>query len=305
MKLIFMGTPEFAAVSLRALARLHRVEAAFCMPDRPAGRGGAVSPPAVKLAAAEFGIPVFQPENAGLLEGELKRFQPDAVCVVAYGLILPPSVLSLFPGRFINLHASLLPAYRGAAPINRAVMAGETKTGLTTMLISGELDAGDILLSCEIQIGDDDSAEDLLPVMAERGSELLLETLRAVEAGTVSPRPQDHSAATLAPALAKEDGRIDWTKPARDICNRIRGTAPWPGAFTSTGGGTLKIIRARFRRGEGEPGEILSCEKTLVIAAGRDAVEATEVQAEGKRRMPAGDFLRGARLKTGDIMGRS
>ena len=304
MKLVFMGTPEFAAVSLRALARSHRVEAAFCMPDRPVGRGGKIFPPAVKLAAAELSIPVSQPENAGLIEGELKRFSPDAVCVVAYGHILPPPVLSLFPRRFINLHASLLPAYRGAAPINRAVMAGETKTGLTTMLIDGKLDSGDILLSCEMGIGDDENAEDLSQRMAERGAELLLETLRAVESGSVTPRPQDHSAATYAPALTKEDGRIDWTKPAGEICNLIRGTAPWPGAFTSAGGGTLKITRARVCAGAGAPGEILSCEKTLVIAAGRDAVEATEVQAGGKRRMPAADFLRGARLKAGDILER-
>lgn len=319
MKLVFMGTPDFAAVSLRALAAAHEIEAVFCMPSRPAGRGGKVLPPPVKLTAEELSVPVFQPENAAGIEGQLKRFSPDAVCVAAYGHILPPPVLSMFPRRFINLHASLLPAYRGAAPINRAIMAGETQTGLTTMLISEKLDAGDILHSCAVEIGEDENAEELTVRMAERGAGLFLETLRAFADGTAAPQPQNHEKATYAPALTKKDGEIDWAKSAREICNLIRGTVPWPGAFTMVADRTatdrtvdgkvrrvhmLKIIRARVCPGEGMPGEIISRKNALVIAAGQNAVEATVVQAEGKKRLPAADFLRGARLKTGDILGR-
>ena len=300
MKLVFMGTPEFAAVSLRRLAEFHTVSSAVCMPDRPAGRGKKVFPSAVKSTAEQLSIPVLQPVDAGSLEGDVKRLNPDAVCVVAYGNILPPRILALVPGRFINLHASLLPAYRGAAPIHRAVMAGDTRTGLTTMLIDDKLDSGDILLTREMEIGDEENSVELSHRMAAEGADLLLATLEMMEKGSITPRPQDHLSATYAPMLTKEDGRIDWTKSASEIINLVRGTVPWPGAFTRTDGGTLKILRARSVPESGEPGEILDCSKSLIVASGDNAVEALEVQAEGRNRMAAADFLAGARIKSGD-----
>ncbi len=302
MKLIFMGTPEFASVSLRAVAEKHTVLMAVCRPDKPAGRGGKVSSPAVKTAAKKLSIPVFQPENVGELAADFEKLKPDAVCVVAYGKMIPPDMLTLARHGFINLHASLLPLYRGAAPINRAVMEGKKKTGVTTMMIDKNLDSGDILLQKEIIIKDDENSEELSHRMAQTGAELLVQTLARVEKGDIEPKPQNHSAATYAPMLAKKDGRIDWKKTAEEIKNQTRGTLPWPGAFTIFGGKILKILKAEISTGNGKPGEVLRAEKTLVIAAGTGAVEIKEVQLEGKRKMPAGDFLRGVKLETGWIL---
>lgn len=303
MKVFFMGTPEFASTSLRAVAESHEVLRAVCKPDAPAGRGGKVSPPHLKKTAEELSIPVLQPETVGELSEEFGRLKPEAVCVVAYGKMIPSGMLKLPHHGFVNLHASLLPSYRGAAPINRAVMAGEKKTGVTTMLINEKLDSGDILLQTEIAIGDDENSEELARRAAKIGAELLVRTLARAGDGGLEPKPQDESAATYAPILTKEDGRIDWKRPAEEIRNRIRGTLPWPGAFTTLGGRTLKITRAEISSGSGRPGEVLNSEGTLAVAAGGGAVEIKELQMEGKRKMPSGEFLRGIRLKAGDFLG--
>ncbi len=304
MKLIFMGTPEFAAVSLRALAENHDVVSAVCRPDGHAGRGGKPSSPAVKKTAEQLSIPVLQPESAVELTADFEKLKPEAVCVAAYGKMIPSGMLKFARHGFVNLHASLLPSYRGAAPINRAVMAGETKTGVTTILIDENLDSGDILLRKEIAIHNDENSEQLTQRAAKAGAELLVQTLDGIEKGEIEPKPQDHSAATYAPRLTKEDGRIDWEKPAEEIRNKTRGTLPWPGAFTNFGGKILKIIKAEFSTGSGKPGEVLSSEKSFVVAAGIGALKIEEVQLEGKRKMSAGDFLMGAKLKTGDFLKR-
>ncbi len=300
MKIIFMGTPEFASVSLEALAQKHIVAGVVCRPDKPSGRGGRVTPPAVKRLAMELSIPVFQPGDVSELAAEFENLKPEAVCVVAYGKIIPSDILKLVPRGFINVHASLLPLYRGAAPIKRAVMAGEKKTGVTTMLVDEKLDSGDILLQKEVRIGDDETSEELERRLAKTGARLLVKTLAEIENGTARPVPQYHSAATYAPALTKEDGRIDWTLSSREIKNLTRGALPWPGAFTTIGGKILKIIKSEISAGDGKPGEILNCAKTFVIATGIGAVEIKEVQLEGKKRMPAADFLMGAKLNPGD-----
>ncbi|WP_462137599.1 methionyl-tRNA formyltransferase [Candidatus Mycalebacterium sp.] len=303
MNLFFMGTPEFASVSLAALAREHEIMMAICMPDSAAGRGKRVLPPDVKKVARELSIPVLQPENLDEITADFKNYTPEAVCVVAYGKIIPSHILSLSPRGFINLHASLLPAYRGAAPINRAIMAGEKKTGVTTMLVNEKLDSGDILLQREIAIKDDEDSEILARRLSAEGAELLLKTLAGIEDGSVSPAPQDNSKATYAPMLAKDDGKIDWKQSPETIRNLIRGTAPWPGAFTKLGGKTLKIIRADFAEGTGKPGEVLNSRKRFVVAAGAGALEIREVQIEGRKKMSGADFLIGAKLPAGAVLG--
>lgn len=301
MKLIFMGTPEFASVSLRSLAQSHLISGVVCKPDRPAGRGGKVSSPSVKKTAEELSIPVFQPEKVDELASCFEKIKPEAVCVVAYGKMIPPGMLTVARHGFINLHGSLLPLYRGAAPIHRAIMAGERKIGVTTMRINDKLDSGDILLQKEILVREDEDSEQVMSRAAQIGAELLVQTLAEIE--TIEPKPQDESAATYAPMLTKEDGRIDWSKTAEDIKNKTRGTLPWPGAFTTLGGKTLKIMKAETSPGSGKPGEVLSSEKTFVVAAGTGAVRIKELQLEGKKKMPAEQFLKGAKLKTGDTVG--
>ncbi|QMU56559.1 MAG: methionyl-tRNA formyltransferase [Candidatus Mycalebacterium zealandia] len=303
MNLFFMGTPEFASASLIAIAREHKVMKAICMPDRAAGRGRKVSPPDVKKVAGELSIPVLQPENLDEITVDFENLKPEAVCVVAYGKIIPSHILSFSPSGFINLHASLLPAYRGAAPINRAVMEGERKTGVTTMLVNDKLDSGDILLQKEIAIKDDEDSEILARRMSAEGAELLLKTLASIEDGSVSPVPQDHSRATYAPMLSKDDGTIDWKQPSGIIRNLIRGTAPWPGAFTKLGGKTLKIIGADFAEGVGKPGEVLNSRKKFMVASGAGALEIREVQIEGRKKMSGADFLLGAKLPAGTVLG--
>ncbi len=303
MNLFFMGTPEFASVSLKALAQTHNVMRVVCRPDKPAGRGRRLSAPDVKRVARELSIPVLQPESPGEIIAEIKKLKPESVCVVAYGKIIPQAMLGLVRHGFINLHASLLPAYRGTAPINRAVMAGEKKTGVTTMLINEKLDSGDILLQKEVAVRDGEDSERLACRLAAEGAALLIETLAGIEDGSVRPVAQNDLDATYAPILTKEDGRIDWGKPAHEIINKIRGALPWPGAFTVLRGKTLKIFQAAESSGEGKPGEILKSGSALIVAAGSGAVEIKQLQLEGKRRMDAADFLRGADFKTVCFLG--
>ncbi|HVP65621.1 MAG TPA: methionyl-tRNA formyltransferase, partial [candidate division Zixibacteria bacterium] len=237
MKLVFCGTPQFAVPGLEALVRdRHRVELVVTQPDRPRGRGMELALSPVKRKALELGLPITQPEKIKRndeFRAQLEAIAPEAIIVIGYGSIIPDWMLALPRHGNINLHASLLPKYRGAAPIQWSIAKGERVTGNTTMRLDAGLDTGDILLQNEVKIAPDDTAVTLAPKLASTGAELLLKTLDGIAAGTITPRKQDNDAATLAPILSKEDGRVDWARTAQEISNRLRGFQPWPGAFTS------------------------------------------------------------------------
>ena len=305
MELVFMGTPEFAVPTLRALAAAgHRIGGVYTQPDKPAGRGGEIAAPPVKRAAIELGLPVYQPEKIRPPEvyEELKSLAPEAIVIVGYGKIIPQHIIDLPRHGCINLHASLLPKYRGAAPVNWAIIRGETVTGVTTIKIDAGLDTGDILLVREAPIGPDEDAVSLGRRLAEIGAPLMLETLEGLERGTITPAPQDHSRATLAPILKKEDGLIDWSLTAPEIVNRVRGFVPWPGAYTHFRGQLLHIWKAVAQASlpahQAAPGTLLVESRSLRIACGQGTLlEALEVQLEGRRRVPALDFINGARIQ--------
>ncbi len=308
MKLLFCGTPQFAVPTLEKLiAQGHRVELAVCQPDEPAGRGYAVAAPPVKQLAERSGIPVYQPaklKDPATVE-YLSKFQPDAIVVVAYGRIIPPWMIELPHLGCINLHASLLPKYRGAAPIQWAIIRGERLTGVTTMKIDPGLDTGDILLKRQEEIRDEDTTESLAARLAVVGAGLMIETLSGLERGEIKPQPQDHSHATLAPILKKEDGRIDWTMKAEALAWRVRGLRPWPGAFTTFRGKNFHIGAARVADAgapsPAEPGALAAEGTKLLVSCGDDSrLELSEVQIEGKKRLPARDFLNGVRLAPGE-----
>lgn len=288
----------------------HEVIAVYTQPDRPAGRKGALTAPPVKQTALALGLPVRQPERIRRPETveELRGLAPEVVVVVGYGQIIPQSIIEIPPLGIINVHASLLPKYRGAAPIQWAIARGETVTGVTTMRIDAGLDTGDILLQRETPIGPEETAEELAARLAPMGAELLIETLEGLRAGTIAPRRQDHSQATLAPLLKKEDGRIDWSLPAREIFNRARGFVPWPGVYTEFRGGLLHIWRCRPAedRIEGPPGAVKPVGRRLLARCGDGAsLELLEVQPEGKKRMSAGAFLNGHPLSENEQFGVS
>lgn len=306
MRLIFLGTPEFAVPSLERIAP--SCQAVFTQPDRPKGRGGQLFASPVKEAAQRLGIPVYQPERIRRPEvlEQLRSLQPDAMAVVGYGQIIPQSIIDIPPMGIINVHASLLPKYRGAAPIQWAIANGEQITGVTTMRIDAGLDTGDMLLKFSTAIGPEENALELSPRLAEAGAELLVETLEGLEAGTLTPEPQDHRQATYAPILKKEDGRIDWSVPARDIFNRARGFQPWPGAYTSFRGQLIHIWRAcpAENAGAGSPGRVFAHHKRLMVECGdRSVLELLEVQIEGRKRIPAEAFLNGQRLADNERLG--
>lgn len=308
MRIVFCGTPEFAVPSLRALVEATDVEVAAVVtqPDRPKGRGGEVAAPAVKLAALEAGLRVYQPEKirSDSAREFFEKLAPEAVVIIAYGRIIPETLLAIPRLGWVNLHASLLPRYRGAAPINWAIVRGESRTGLTTMLIDAGLDTGPMLLRRETEIGPDETAPQLSARLAAAGAPLVVETLRKLTAGEIVPVEQDHTQATFAPMLEKEHGRIDWTRPATEIYNQIRGMQPWPGAFTVF---REQLCHVWGRPGAPErpaaalPGTLLAARGELFVAAG-DAtwLRVDEVQLEGRKRMPARDFLSGARLAPAD-----
>jgi methionyl-tRNA formyltransferase len=313
MQLVFMGTPEFAVPTLNALvAAGHRVRAVFTQPDKPAGRGGKLTAPPVKRAATGLGLEIHQPAKIRTPEvfALLQSLAPEAIIIVGYGKIIPQNIIDLPPYGCINLHASLLPKYRGAAPINWAIVRGETVTGVTTMKIDAGLDTGDILLMQETPIAPEEDAATLNPRLAEIGAQLVVETLVALERGAVTPVPQDHDRATLAPILKKEDGQIDWSLPPAGIVNRVRGFVPWPGAFTNFRGELLHVWKARveseFAPPEGAllPGTISVAGKRLFVASGEDTLlELIEVQIEGRKRIQAADFINGAHIKSGEKLG--
>jgi methionyl-tRNA formyltransferase len=309
MRLVFCGTPAFAVPTLHALLSAgHSIELVLCQPDRPSGRGLTLTVPPVKRAALDAGIEVLQPEkirNNAELRARLEAIRPDAIVVVAYGRLIPPWMLDLPRYGNLNLHGSLLPKYRGAAPIQWAVANGEKVTGVTTMRLDEGMDTGDMLLRRELPIGRDDTAEDLFPRLAELGAPLMVETLAALEAGTITPQKQNGSLATLAPLLTREDGRVDPALTAQCIYNRWRGFQPWPGEWTTARGKKLTLHRLVLSSTtSGDSGIFHVTGNRLFFTAGDGGViEVTEAQIEGKRRMPAADLLHGHGVVDGDRLG--
>ncbi len=311
MKLVFCGTPRFAVPTLEALiAAGHEIALVVSQPDRPVGRAQQLTAPPVKKTALAAGLEVTQPEkikyNAEFRE-RLETIAPDAIVVVAYGRIIPPWMLELPRLGCINLHASLLPKYRGAAPIQWAVAMGETVTGNTTMLLEEGLDTGPILLQREIPIISQQTAADLFDVLAKDGAPLVVETLAGLNAGTIKPKPQDQARATLAPILDREDGRMDFSaRTATEIWNRWRGFQPWPGAYATLEGKKLIAhqLRVAPNTAVGEPGTVDLTDHRLQVACAQNTwIEIVELQLEGKKRMAASDFLRGAGLRSGIRLG--
>lgn len=307
LRIVFCGTPEFAVPSLRHLIAQPdiQVEGVVTQPDRPRGRGQEIAQSSVKKAALEAGLPVYQPETikALLVQEYLERVAPDVVVIIAYGQIVPARLLSIPRFGWINLHASLLPKYRGAAPINWAIANGEARTGLTTMQIDAGLDTGPVLLKYETAIGRDETAPELAARLADAGAPLVVETLRKLSRGVIAPMPQDDTQATLAPPLKKEDGRINWSLRAEQIYNRIRGFAPWPGAFTSFRGRGCHVWGKPV--GNSAPavsvGSFITVREQLVVACGEDtALEVEFLQLEGRKQVTAREFLNGARLTPSD-----
>ncbi len=310
MRLVFCGTPAFAVPALQALRSAgHSIELVLCQPDRPSGRGLTLTVPPVKQAALQAGIEVLQPEKIRTnaeLQSRLEAIRPDAIIVVAYGRLIPRWMLDLPRYGNLNLHGSLLPKYRGAAPIQWAVANGETVTGVTTMRLDEGMDTGDMLLRRELPIGPTDTAEDLFPRLAELGAPLMVETLAGLEAGTIAPQKQDSSLATSAPMLTRDDGRVDPARTAQSIYDRWRGFQPWPGAWTMVRGKKLTLHRlAPASSGQhGKPGIFRVDGNRLFFTAGDGAsLEVTELQLEGKRRMATEDLLRGHGVADGDRLG--
>jgi methionyl-tRNA formyltransferase len=303
-----MGTPGFAVPTLRALIESDNdVVAAVTKPDTPKGRGRRVMPPPIKTLTIDYNIPVLQPEKIKTEEfyTELKEYEPDMICVAAYGKILPKSILDLPPHGCINVHASLLPKYRGAAPINWAIIRGEGITGITTMMMDEGMDTGDILLQKEAKIEVEDDAESLSEKLSIVGAELLIETIVRQKQGRLPRIPQDHSIATYAPMLKKEDGIIDWRTPSEVIKNLIRGTLPWPGAHTTVDGKNLKLYKAEVSHATGEPGEVILSESGILrVATGDGSIDITEIQIEGGKRLPTQAFLIGRKIPRGTVLGK-
>lgn len=312
LKLVFCGTPRFAVPTLEALmAARHEIALVVSQPDRPVGRAQQLTAPPVKQTAQAAGLAVTQPEkirnNAGF-RAQLDAIAPDAIVVVAYGRIIPPWMLTLPRLGCINLHASLLPKYRGAAPIQWAVACGETVTGNTTMLLEEGLDTGPILMQQELSIAPEQTAADLFDVLAERGAPLVVEALAGLDAGTIKPQRQDHSLATLAPLLTREDGRMDFAaRTAVELKNRWRGFQPWPGAFTALEGKKLIVHRVAVAdepAAAGDAGQIAVRGERLFVACAQGTwLELIEVQLEGKKRVTAAEFLRGLHLISSTRLG--
>ena len=298
MNVIFVGTAPLGIPTLRALAQKHRILAVFTQPDRPAGRGLALRPPPIKQVALELGLPIYQPEKINREAEFIKTLTPDVIVVVAFGQFLSKRLLEIPKHGCINLHASLLPKYRGAAPIHWAIINGERETGLTTFLLNEEMDAGDILLQERVPISDEDTAGTLHDKLAELGPDLVLRTLEGLEKGTIIPRPQDHSQATFAPKI--KSTQIDWSQPASKIFNLIRGLNPSPGAYTFWEERRLKLYASRIEPSSSilPPGCVIDPER-LIVRCGEDALELLEVQPAGKRRMSGRDFVNGYKIRVG------
>ena len=306
-----MGTPDFAVPSLKALMENgYNVVGVFCQPDRPKGRGHKLAACPVK-ELAQKSIPVFQPERIKRPEGVemLRSLEPDLCVTAAFGQLLSQEILDIPKLGTINVHSSLLPKHRGSAPINWSIIKGDQVTGVTTMFTDKGMDTGDILLMRETPIGERETAGELSDRLAEMGAQLLIETLRALEAGTLTRIPQDHDAATYEPKMDKELGRIDWTKTAREIDCLVRGTTPWPGAFTTVADQTIKVFELEVRAGaaSAQPGEIVAADakQGLVVSCGDHDVELKQIQMPGAKRMNAKDYLRGHTMDTGVCLGKA
>ena len=315
MRILFCGTPQFAVPALKYLLAQTDFEiiSVITQPDRPRGRGNEVSFPPVKQTALAANIPVHQPEKIRAPEAQdlLQKLSPDCIVIIAYGQIIPARLLTIPKLGWINLHASLLPKYRGAAPINWAIVNGETKTGATTMRIDAGMDTGDTLLQRELEIGPAETAPELARRLSEAGAPLMVETLRGLAAGTIAPRLQDHSRATLAPILKKEDGRIAWTRTAQEIYNRMRGFTPWPGAYTTFRGETCHLwgepvskeagAGLSFHAAGAVPGTLFVEGKNVLVSCGGTTFSRIiTVKREGRKEVSALEFANGARLKTGE-----
>jgi len=309
MELVFCGTPSFAVPTLDHLVEAdHHIALVVTQPDRPSGRGLEPAASPVKQRALALGLPVAQPDKIKSNEAfraQLAALKPEAIIVVGYGRIIPRWMTDLPRHGNLNLHASLLPKYRGAAPVQWAIANGETVTGVTTMRIDEGLDTGDILLQEEVAIAPDDASLTLAPRLAEVGARLMVETLRQLDAGTLAPRPQDHTRATLAPLLKKEDGRLDFSWRAAEIHNRVRGFQPWPGVYTTFRGKNLALWATQPVTGNRVPaGELRVEDDHLLLGCGQNTtLEIIELQPEGKKRMLARDFVHGYRPRDGEHLG--
>jgi methionyl-tRNA formyltransferase len=306
-RLVFMGTPDFAGPSLTALAESDdEVLWVVCQPDRPQGRGRQVAAPPVKTLALELELPVRQPESVrdSSVAERLAGAAPDLLVVVAFGQLLPSRLLAIPRVGVLNVHPSLLPAHRGPAPINWAIIKGDTETGVTTMFLDEGVDTGPILLSRKVPISETETAGELHDRLAVLGAELLLETIQGLKKQTVQPHPQPEEGASRGRLLRKEDGRLDWTRPARDLACQVRGMDPWPGAFTKFKGKNLKLFGVRSDTGVGPPGQVLTLDgDRLQVAAGEGSLAFAELQLAGKKRQTAFDFWHGQRLSRDDYFG--
>jgi len=303
LRIIFLGTPEFAVPTLeRCVEAGHEVVAVFTQPDRPKGRGQKDAAPPVKQAALRLGLTVHQPERAKHPEviEQLRAFAPDAMVVVGYGQILPQSILDIPPRGIINVHASLLPKYRGAAPIQWAIARGEKYTGVTTMRIDAGMDTGDMLLSWQTPIGPEETAAELAPRLATAGADLLVRTLANLD--SIVPQKQNTALATYAPILKREDGKIDWSMTAGEILNRMRGFVPWPGCYGFLRGQRTHVWKAALSGEKIATGELRAKDQHLYVGCGDGAIELLEVQLEGKKRMPAAAFLNGFPLDGTEVL---
>lgn len=301
MRIVFMGTPDFAASVLSELASQHEVVAVYTRPDAVRGRGKQLVPSPVKVEACERGIPVFAPKTLRDADEQqaLAALEPDVICVAAYGMLLPAEVLSIPEHGCLNVHASLLPRWRGAAPIQWAVIAGDEMAGVTTMQMAEGLDTGDMLLTYETKVGEKETAGELFDRLAQSGAELLTQTL--VKLDEIEPRPQDDAQSCYAHMLDKQMAVIDWSKSAHEIDCLIRGLNPWPIALTSLAGERLKVFAAEKAAGNGEAGTVLEADpkKGLTVACGEGALKLIEIQLVGGKRMKATDFLRGHAIEVG------
>jgi methionyl-tRNA formyltransferase len=309
LKIVFMGTPEFSVATLRALHDSgHAVLSVITQPDRPKGRGRKLTPPPVKKTALEYGYPVLQPESVRTddFHHHMSQLGPDLYVVVAFGQILPQSLLDIPAIGAINVHASLLPRYRGAAPIQWVIINGDKETGITTMLMDKGMDTGDMLLKEKTAIAPDETAADLHDRLSDMGARTLLRTLHMLQNDTLKRTPQNHDEATYAPILKKTDGKIDWSMPAEKIERRIRGMTPWPGAYTFSGDMRLKIFKASVldREVSVPPGTILECfPGELRVATGRSVLAIHQIQGESSKRLPIDDFMCGCSLPDGSCLG--
>jgi methionyl-tRNA formyltransferase len=306
MRVVFMGSPEFAVPTLRALLDAEEVVAVVAQPDKPSGRGQKTVAPPVATLARERGVELLQPARARdpVFLARLQELAPDVAVVVAYGKILPQAVLDVPRHGCLNVHGSLLPRYRGAAPVQWAILNGDTETGVTIMRLDAGMDTGPMLLWRKVSIDPDETAGHLMTRLAGIGAELMLVTLGRLQGGALVETPQDHARATLAPMLEKSAGVLDLARPAAEVKNRVRGVDPWPGAQTLLEGEVLKVWGARVVSGSGPPGRVLGADRDgVVVACGEGAVSFAELQLPGRKRLPAAAFIAGRPIAPGARLG--